>query len=125
MDLAFRKTIRDGGKSVKVFIDEIKQNSEEDLNSYFEALNGATDEMLLAANAKNFDLVGAMSTPYLNGFALIAGAVMMERMSGALSDRNDEFAKEKKQLIEFYKHNILPQAHGHLHAAIEGAKSVY
>ena len=121
LDLVFRKTLRDGGESVKAYIGELKEQAAPECEDYFTALEEATDTLLKAGAEKNFDLVEAMASPYLKGFSLIAGAVLLDQSAGALKDRDDEFAKQKKRTALFFRDNILPLAKGHLHAAIQGA----
>lgn len=120
LDLAFRKTLRDGGKSVKAYIQSLKM---EGLDAYIKELDVSTDAMLKAASEKNMDLVAAMATPYLKGFSIIAGASMMLKSEKALGDRDDQFASDKRQSAAFYTGNILPLAKGHLEAAITGSKT--
>lgn len=124
LDLAFRKTLRDGGACVKAFVESLKADMGQGMGPYFSALENATDAILKAGAEKNFDRVEAMATPYLKGFALIAGAVLLDKTLAALRDRDDEFASEKKRTVQFFKENILPLASGHLQAAVQGSAAV-
>ena len=65
LDLAFRKTLRDGGNAVKAYIESIKTDA---LADDFVKLIEATDALLVAGADKNLDLAQAMATPYLKGF---------------------------------------------------------
>jgi len=120
LDLAFRKTLRDGGAAVKGYIDSIKTDA---LADEFKKLEEATDALLKAGGEKNLDLVQAMATPYLKGFGIIAGAAMLEKSAG-ISSGNDEFDQQKQKHAMFFKTNILPFAIAHLNAAINGAQHV-
>ena len=120
LDLAFRKTLRDGGAAVKAYIETIKTDA---LKAEFEALENATDAMLEAGGHKDLDLVQGMATPYLKGFGIIAGAAMLEK-SSKIASGNEAFDTEKSKTAAFFTANILPLAHGHLQAAINGAKFV-
>jgi alkylation response protein AidB-like acyl-CoA dehydrogenase len=127
-DLAFRKTLRDGGVSVKAYIEELKGSVSADdaeiLAPYFEELDEATTFILEAGGNKNFDLVAAAAMPYLNGFGVIAGAVMMARIAQAAQNHKDEnFKAEKIKHATFYMGNILPQAIAHL-SAVENSADV-
>jgi alkylation response protein AidB-like acyl-CoA dehydrogenase len=124
LDLAFRKTLRDGGEGVKAFIEEMKDTQSPDLGKYITALENATEEIIDAGKAQDLDLVGAMASPYLKGFALIVGGHLLAQSVRALGERDDEFAQEKRQTAIFYMHNILPAARAALHAATKGARSV-
>ncbi len=117
MDLAFRKTLRDGGSAVKSYIESIKTDA---LADDFAKLEDATDVLLKAGADNNLDLVQAMATPYLRGFGIIAGAAMLEKSAG-ISSGNDAFDKHKQKSAAFFRTNILPFAAGHLSAAIKGA----
>lgn len=121
LDLAFRKTLRDGGIGTKSFIAELKSYA--DLKE-FKALEDATDVLVTAGLDKNLDLVEAMATPYLKAFGIIAGAAMLERSTQALADRDDDFAKDKRKSAAFFIANILPLASGYLSAAIHGSKTI-
>lgn len=120
LDLAFRKTLRDGGKAVKAYIDSIKCDA---LADEFKTLEAATDALLKAGADKNIDLAQAMATPYLKGFGIIAGAAMLEKSAGT-SSGDEDFDEQKKKTAAFFKTNILPLAQGHLKAAIEGSTYV-
>jgi len=120
LDLAFRKTLRDGGAAVKAYINSIKTEA---LADEFAKLEEATDALLKAGGDKNLDLAQAMATPYLKGFGIIAGAAMLEK-SANISSGNAEFDDHKKKHAAFFKANILPLASGHLSAAIHGAHCV-
>ncbi|MFK7840575.1 MAG: acyl-CoA dehydrogenase [Bdellovibrionales bacterium] len=120
LDLAFRKTLRDGGTSIKAYIKSIHQD---DMKTIFDHLEQATDAILSAGADKNLDLVQAMATPYLKGFGIIAGAAMLKK-SAEITSGNEAFDKQKQQTAKFFEHNILPLADGYLSAAINGSKHV-
>jgi len=120
LDLAFRKTLRDGGTAVKAYIDSIKTDT---LSAEFEKLEDATNALLSAGADKNLDLAQAMATPYLKGFGIIAGAAMLEKSANTPSG-NADFDTKKQKHAAFFMGNILPMAHGHLNAAIHGAKHI-
>ncbi len=118
LDLVFRKTLRDGGKSVKEHIDAIRCDN---FKKYFEALDMATGALLKAGGDKNLDLASAMAAPYLRGFALIAAGTLLQKSLVGLEGREDKFATEKRRTIEFFNTNILPLAKAHLDVAISGS----
>lgn len=120
LDLAFRKTLRDGGQAVKVYIESIKTDA---LKNEFSILDEATEALLKAGADKNLDLVQAMAAPYLKAFGIIAGAAMLEK-SAKVSSGNKEFDDRKKQNAAFYTANILPMAPGYLAASTKGSAEV-
>ena len=120
LDLAFRKTLRDGGSAVKAYIENVKTDA---LADECANLIEATDTLLAAGAEKNLDLAQAMATPYLKGFGIIAGAAMLEKSANTTSG-DDQFDKEKRKTNGFYKSNILPLAAAHLDIAIRGSKEI-
>jgi len=120
LDLAFRKTLRDGGSAAKAYIDSIKTD---EMAEDFKALEEATDTLLDVGTQKNLDLAQAMAKPYLTGFGIIAGAAMLLK-SSKISSGNDAFDAEKQKTAKFYMSNILPLAQGHLKVAVLGANYV-
>ncbi|MEZ5814784.1 MAG: acyl-CoA dehydrogenase [Alphaproteobacteria bacterium] len=125
LDLVFRKTIGDGGQSVKTYIKYLKSLVQDEHGKnfahHFEALEQATDKILEAGAAKNLDLVEAMAMPYLKGFAIIAGAALLSKSCAALSAADPQFAREKARSANFFIRNHLTLAKGHLVSASSGA----
>lgn len=117
LDLAFRKTLRDGGAVAQNYIEEIAPHVAD--ADALALLKEATQTLLDAGGAKDFDLAEAMATPYLKAFGIIAGASMLAKIAAT-----DGASQQHKKNSEFYDGNILPLASGHLNAAIHGAKSV-
>jgi len=121
LDLAFRKTLRDGGASVSAYINELRGACSKDLATYFEMLEKATEALLETGQKNNLDLAGAMAGPYLKGFALIAAGALLEKSIIELEGRADTFANEKRRTIHFYLGNILPMAKAHLEASMNSS----
>lgn len=121
-DLAFRKTLRDDGDVALAYIAALKGRVDEE---YVQGLKAATQEILRAGKDNNLNGVAAISTPYLKAFGIIAGGALLHDVDLAAKKLEDKgFAAEKQRVAAFYKHNILPLALGHLHAAIEGSKFI-
>lgn len=125
-DLAFRKTLRDGGRGAKAYIQALeKLVAPEDKDVFaedFEALSKVTSVLIERGGQKNLDLVAAMAVPYLRGFALIAGGVLLSHAAQkAAACADQDFAAEKTKTAKFFLHNILPLAKGSLQAAVQGA----
>jgi 3-(methylthio)propanoyl-CoA dehydrogenase len=98
-DLAFRKVLRDDGASVLVFIETLSGGVD---NAYLDILRGATRRLVVLKNAGDMERVAWLSTPYLKGFSLIAGANMIARQS------------PDGECTTFYRINILPFVKAHL-----------
>lgn len=125
-DLAFRKVLRDGGEVAHGYIKMLGKIAAQDDHHLFEQylphLDDATSFLVQAGKDNKLDLVAAAATPYLKGFALIAGGVMLSISAAVAADLEDQdFAAQKKVTAEFYLHNIMPLALGHLNAARSGA----
>jgi alkylation response protein AidB-like acyl-CoA dehydrogenase len=128
LDLVFRKLLRDQGTGVKAYIKHLKSlvqpEHEKNFSHHFEALDEATDKIVEAAGAKNMDLAQAMATPYLKGFAIIAGAALLSKSSLLARQENLDFAKAKIKTSQFFIGNHLTLAKGHLIAAMHGAHAI-
>ncbi len=128
MDLAFRKTLRDGGVSIGVYIDELEQRAngaqEESFLPILADLRKTTEALLQAGKEKNMDLIAAASVPYLKAFALIAGGITLSMVANAAKSHTDpEFTTNKAKSADFFIGNILPMASAHL-IAVRNSKSV-
>lgn len=128
-DLAFRKTLRDEGQSTSAFIASLEAMiSSEDqglFEDYFSALRDVTEELVSAGKENNLDMVGAMSTPYLKAFGIIAGAAYMSRAKAAAKDKSEDFYKEKYKTADFYLANILPLALAQAEIARHGSELLF
>tara|TARA_X000001036_G_scaffold381601_1_gene373733 strand:- start:915 stop:2531 length:1617 start_codon:yes stop_codon:yes gene_type:complete len=116
MDLVFRKTLRDNGAAVRAFIAELKEmiSSEHQavFAKQFEALEEATQLILEKGAAGHLDFVEAMATPYLKGFAIIAGAAFLSKAT-----ENDVL----KDNAAIFISNHLPYANAHFEVAMKGS----
>ncbi|MAE51876.1 MAG: acyl-CoA dehydrogenase [Micavibrio sp.] len=125
-DLAFRKTLRDGGAVTGAYIDALEQDLPADkgdvLKDYLEDLREASKILVERGAAGDLNGVGAMSTPYLKAFGLIAGGVMMARAGQIAKDKaGDPYYDEKLETCEFYLGNILPLAKAQIEIAVKGS----
>jgi len=120
LDLAFRKTLKDGGAAAKAYIDTIKSRVSEDGEAFdvpIKTLEDATNRLIELGSAKDLDTVQAMASPYLKGFGIIAAGALLT-YSAMQGDKN------KKRSVAFYNKNILPFAIAHLSAAMNGATEI-
>lgn len=128
LDLVFRKVLRDNGGAVKIYIESLKSHiwpeHEKNFAPHLEALEETTQALLQASSAKDLDLASAMATPYLKGFAIIAGAALLSKAHGAAIKNSTLKSHERSKRAQFFIHNHLPLAKGHLMAAIHGARFV-
>ncbi|NCO04186.1 MAG: acyl-CoA dehydrogenase [Alphaproteobacteria bacterium] len=131
MDLAFRKTLRDGGASVKAYIADLKirASGHAALENAIAALSDATHWMIESAG-RDLDLTAASSVPYLKCFGLTAMGVMMKKSADkaqkqiAAGASDKIFYAEKINTAEFYMTHLLPLAMAHKETVIHGAQSV-
>jgi alkylation response protein AidB-like acyl-CoA dehydrogenase len=127
-DLAFRKVLRDGGEAAKAFISDLESKTPESEKALFEGcykyLKQATDALVEAGKSNNLDGVGAMSTPYLKAFGIIAGGTYMARAKDICASKDSDFDKDKVEAAKFYLSNILPLANAYLDMATKGSKDI-
>ncbi|GJL85971.1 MAG: acyl-CoA dehydrogenase [Micavibrio sp.] len=114
-DLVFRKIIHDDGNAAEVYIDELEasvpDSNKGSFSSSLSALRDSTEGLLKLADDKNMDGASAVSVPYLNGFAIIAGGVLLARSAAVAEGKGDEiFYKDKIETAQFYIANILQHA---------------
>lgn len=120
-DLAFRKTLRDQGRTALGYIDQIKAYVPDE---YQAGLKNVITQLTDKGNENKLDWVGAMSSPYLKAFGIIAGGAMMEKSAEIAAQKGgDDFHQSKVKTAAFYRDNILPLALGHLHIASKGPQS--
>lgn len=124
LDLVFRKTIRDGGQSVKKYIAQLKGEAPSAYAESLALLEKATNKLIEAANDKNMDLAQAMASPYLKGFAILAAGVLLHKTAEAVGKRDDDYAKAKKKHDAFFTGNILPIGTASLNAALDGSEII-
>ncbi len=128
LDLVFRKTLKDGGAQVRVYMAVMKArigSADHALFApYFAALEGAVSAVLQAGQAQNLELAQAMASPFLKGVGLVAGGALLSASVEALHGRADEFAQDKRRTASFFAGNILPFALGHFHSVMYGARAV-
>ena len=143
-DLVGRKTARDGGKTAKAIIAQIRKIEEELVINVDEAgdlahiqhwLEAATDEFevvveYVASNAKaNIREVFAGSVPYLMLAGIVVGGWNMAR-AAVIAQRkiaagdNDPFYNAKIKTARFYAEHILARASGLRCAITNGAEGV-
>ncbi|MBX2833812.1 MAG: M28 family peptidase, partial [Micavibrio sp.] len=110
-DLAFRKTLKDGGVSVSAFFDQFK--SQPQAGPYVDMLKEKITAAAKIGAAGNLDKLADNATPYLNAAALIAAGGVMEKKLDALA-KCENASPAMKESAEFYMKNILPKAEYHL-----------
>lgn len=120
LDLVFRKTLMDGGKTALSWIEDSKKQieklEESDLKDALQNLEDAT-KWILETGQKHPDAVAAVSVPYLNAFGYVAGGLMLARQkllenSGAIN---------KSETYRFYLNHILPRASAHMTTVMKGS----
>jgi hypothetical protein len=134
IDLVTRKLPLDGGKTVALYIDELRRTvsavkasnapafgeTAARLSETVDSLSRAT-QWLLAQKSSDAALAGA--TPYLRLFGHAAGGCMLaEQALAALRDSGDGAARSA--LARFFADNIAVQAIGLERSVTEGADSI-
>ncbi len=127
MDLAFRKTISNGGAAAQAWLAEADEtvaalsasaelrDLHAGLKGGLSALREATAWVLKTGGANDPDAVAAVCVPYLKVFGYVAGGVMMARAAlaaQALEQKkqgDESFCARKKMTARFYATHILPQ----------------
>lgn len=127
-DLAFRKILKDGGKTARRWIAQSRAESDgfPDLATMLDALESLTGWMIDEGSAGRLDAVAASCATYLKAFGVIAGGVMMARSARAARALSDDperraFATRKIKAARFYNDNILPRALGLIDITRRGA----
>ncbi len=134
IDLVTRKLPLDGGKTVALYIDELRRTVKavkasnapafgETAARLGEAVDGLerATQWLLAQKSSDAALAGA--TPYLRMFGQAAGGCMLaEQALAALRDSGD--APSRTALARYFAENIAVQASGLERGVTEGADSV-
>lgn len=120
-DLVFRKLLRDEGKGVNAYLTQLKTHAmaQTKLMEAFVPFEKATEQILIWGKENKLDIAAAAAAPYLKGFALVSGAVMLLRMK-----THPSASEEIVRAATFFIHNLLPLAQGHFKAAREGAAFV-
>ncbi|MCI5059992.1 MAG: acyl-CoA dehydrogenase [Alphaproteobacteria bacterium] len=143
LDLAFRKTIRDQGSTVRAYLSEIggllndlDQIADPRVLDIRHALDSALDHLTAATNwmidqsTKDIDAPAASAKPYLEAFALVAGGAMMAKSVLAAKQQLDygqgdeAFLEDKITTAQFYATHILPKAESHARTVQKGADPV-
>jgi alkylation response protein AidB-like acyl-CoA dehydrogenase len=114
-DLLFRKTIRDQGRAAANWIEEAEKmavhSGDDSLKTALGHLSAATSYLL--QESKSLDKVAAVAVPYLSLFFVVAGGVMLTRMTiAAEQSGQQDLAKTRMALSAFYNAHILSKAGG-------------
>jgi len=129
MDLAFRKTLMNGGALGKGWIEQARAlpGLPVPLSAALDELAQATDHLLQAGSADPRD-AASVCVPYLNAFGTIAAGVMMARIAANSNDErhkdHDALAQRMAGTAEFYLRHILPRAGAELQTVRTGAAAV-
>lgn len=111
-DLIFRKVMRDQGKALSAWLDEVRDLA---AASSLEPLMDSVKDMeravqALKAKAGDPDALAAAAAPFLRLMGLVAGGAMLARSSAAARENADpSFAAIKKATMEFYLTHFLSQ----------------
>ena len=114
-DLLFRKTIKDQGRATGDWIEEAQktaaQSEDDALKAALSHLSAATAYLL--QESKSLDKIAAVAVPYLSLFFVVAGGVMLTRMSLAAQQTGQkDLAETRAALKAFYNAHILSKVEG-------------
>jgi len=131
MDLAFRKTLRDGGADVRAYIDDLSAaaSGHDNLLAAISELKAALDWMMTAAG-ESLDKLAASSVAFMHCFGGVVMGVMMHRARGkaaALMESdagNKGFYADQINQADFYDAYYLPKVLANAKAVMHGADSV-
>ncbi|MEL7240633.1 MAG: acyl-CoA dehydrogenase, partial [Planctomycetota bacterium] len=142
-DLAFRKTVRDGGAAARMFVEvarsvagDLETSGDQRLLHIRSRLTDGVEALekgiawVVEMGAKNPDAVAAASSIYLRMFGTVAGGVMLAKQAFAATRRKNEgganasFLQAKLLTATFYADQILPTARGMLIPMTEGHETV-
>ena len=114
LDLIGRKTLRDGGITLRRFVDQMAES--EVAAEHQAALNDAFDRLVRVTAyvvehaPEDPNLAGAVSTEYLDLFGLTIYAWLWARMVAVAP--NDEFGDAKRATARFFFARLLPRTQG-------------
>ena len=113
-DLIGRKVMRDGGETVRRWVDtmaqsEVSEEYQADLNEALDRLVRVTGSVI-DRSADDPNLAGAVSTDYLELTGLTAYAWLWARMATLAPD--NEFGQAKRATARFFFERLLPKAEG-------------
>jgi len=125
-DMVFRKVARDQGESALSYIDSMKYDLPEPETA--QLLADAT--RWIADMAEDTpEAVAAVSVPYLNAFALMAGGALMGRAGKAAQKLMDEghddpFYTNKLVTVRYFQDHLMPQAITLSRTVVSGSASI-
>ena len=111
LDLVGRKVIKDGGQTLKRFVDQMAQSEvaaehQTQLNESLDRLVRVTS-LMVSRTQDDPDLPGAVSTDYLELAGLTIYAWLWARM--AMVAPNNEFGAAKRATAQFFFARLLPK----------------
>jgi hypothetical protein len=132
LDLVGRKLAKDGGRLYKLFAKKVfrfvRDNQEDErmgeftepLEKALNRLNETTMKIGMTGMADP-EAIAAVSSNYLNAFALTALGYIWGRMAKASIDGENRFLRSKFKTARYFFSNILPETES-LYALIESGK---
>lgn len=139
-DLVFRKTVRDSGAALNVFVQDARATSsalestkDASLMRIHQRLSEGLDALeeaatWIVAHGKDALAVAAGAYDYMTLFGIVAGGVMMAKAAlaahGTPAGYSAKFCEGKVATARFYAEHVLPQARGLVLPITEGDTSV-
>lgn len=116
-DLMFRKVIKDKGRGACQYVDTLEADIHPDdlatLQPHFTQLR-QTVALLVKAGPDAQDALAFAADPFLQAFALTAGAALLSRVRKAAANQETPFQTDKDQVCAFFVDHLLPHAQAYL-----------
>ncbi|MFJ3485939.1 acyl-CoA dehydrogenase C-terminal domain-containing protein [Pseudomonas sp. NPDC090202] len=131
LDLIARKVLGNGGASLALFAEEIRDFAKGADDSFSVRLLQALDQLesltahLQRAAAEDPTAPGAASVDYLHLFGYTAYAYMWARMARAAEGKDGDFYTAKRATARFYFNRLLPRIESLAIAARAGSADLY
>jgi 3-(methylthio)propanoyl-CoA dehydrogenase len=122
MDLVGRKIARDGGRTVKAWLDEVRQMPQ--MQAGVEAVSDCVD---FICGSKDPRATFAGAVPFLKLMGIVAGGWQMARAASVAEKKKDSdkaFYEAKIATARFYAEHVLVQAPGLRDMVVKGGAGV-
>lgn len=123
-DLLFRKTLRDGGKTLRNLFDDMRET--QGTPKLNEAINSAQQALdaILGHAQQNERLAGAVSVPFLMMLGTLASAWLIEVQAQRAREVSHNLADRLRDLAAIHHTHILSRVKGYEATITNGAQSV-
>ena len=131
LDLLGRKVVKDGGRAMMAFIDEIKQAAKDAPDhAITQAVIDAADEVaaltsvMLDAAKTDANAINGNAVDYLHAVGYLCYAYMYLLIVTASDGKTGEFYDSRRKLADYFVARSLPDLYAHANMAKSGAGSI-